>query len=494
MGSHSFTFTAQRYNAYVSLALATFCLVTAITVRKVMSGWSVAIAVTGGVTMLAYGLVVLRLSRRDVIVPALRYVGTAAFLFILTLLKLSFLSGRLGYGGVLKDTVTFDVYFLIIVLSSFYIDRRLTLFTGAAAATCYGALIAIGILFFGLEPSTAPEANVNAGQVRLNIEIIKALLLVAAALALNVVSKHVLNLNEGLRRSEEETRRVLAAVARIQPELAKVVEPMRDTALRFNARAVSQAGASRQIEAAAPSLSQAVDRTAQAAGEAREIAEQTRKNALSGGEKLEDMREAFESVLGQVHAVRSAIGSLAGQVEKTEEINLAIRDISEGLRYLSINAGIEAAKAGEAGRGFAVVAAEVQKLVEETRRDLGRSREVLGDLRARTGSLAEDTEEMTVRLEGAFAQLGEVGTNVSHILHSFADNVTLVDHIAGAADQQSREVREVSAGLSNLEKAASELRDSSSTLLEGVDRLVNAHDELEGVLTQHEVANRVGVA
>lgn len=484
MPASSFARTAQWFNGVVALALSGFCLLTVLSVRGQLGAGTVWICSAAAVVMGTFGGVVLRATHRGVLFPRIRWWGSVGLLFALTVIRLSFFFGRFGYGGVLKDAFTWEIYFLLIISSAFYGDRRLTLVMGAGAAGLHAATLVVGVAAFGLTPTTSAEANVDASLVRWNIEVLRCGLLVAAALLLNVILGYLHHLVDEVQRSEEQARSVLDAATRLQPRIAGLIAPITDTALRFADRATTQASASRQIGATAASLAQGFAGTATNAAEARQLAARTRADSEESSRRLGAVRQSFQSATERVDQVQQAIEVLLRAVDDTDQINATIRDIADSLRYLSLNASLEAAKAGDQGHGFAVVAEETRRLVEQTGRDLARSRALLESIRGQVGTISTQAGETATQFRVAFEDLSTTTSLIDSVAATITANAAQVDAIASVTDRQASEVQQVSTALADLDRSAAALHDASATLLDGVSRIADAHRELQQVLGQ----------
>lgn len=151
------------------------------------------------------------------------------------------------------------------------------------------------------------------------------------------------------------------------------------------------------------------------------------------------------------------MSKLSDSSQRIGEVIASITQIAEQTNLLALNATIEAARAGDAGKGFAVVAGEVKDLASQTG-------SATSDISARVLSIQEDTtnaEEALKQITEVINQINESQTviaaaveeqtatvnEISHSVQSAAEGsasiATDVQTLAGAAENNSRELGEM---------------------------------------------------
>ena len=133
--------------------------------------------------------------------------------------------------------------------------------------------------------------------------------------------------------------------------------------------------------------------------------EETYQTALSSAQEIEEVTCKLEASQHQIQAMSKRIESnveierhmaeklqtLQSNTQEIRNILSIIDDIADQTNLLSLNAAIEAARAGDHGKGFAVVADEVRKLAERTQESLGLINQTVGVI---VGGIAEASQEM----------------------------------------------------------------------------------------------------
>jgi uncharacterized protein YukE len=122
-------------------------------------------------------------------------------------------------------------------------------------------------------------------------------------------------------------------------------------------------------------------------------------NELSSeiGDVFNDMQILHdESITSQ-----KAIKKLLISTEEIGDVLNIIKTIANQINLISLNAAVEAARAGDAGRGFAVVANEVKSLSDKTQEALSNIDSVIGTMQTNASEVAETSEDMITRSERA---------------------------------------------------------------------------------------------
>jgi len=178
-----------------------------------------------------------------------------------------------------------------------------------------------------------------------------------------------------------------------------------------------------------------------------EMSSEAKHNAEEGKAKMGEMVQTI-----------AAIQSASQEIGKTIK---AINDIAFQTNLLALNAAVEAAHAGEQGKGFAVVAEEVRRLA------------------ARCSSAANET---TTLLDGPLKKIGaavEVANKTAKAFDSIYDNVnamgSLVSEIVIGSEMQAAGIKQINAGLSQIDTAAQGLAGQTDHLTTTMDRFKKPH-------------------
>lgn len=212
--------------------------------------------------------------------------------------------------------------------------------------------------------------------------------------------------------------------ALIRASLGTILQSMNETIAGFRSAAVRLAGMAEELKEQSGQLHHASleqnQSTEELVCEVSNVKERIAKVSEHSGQtrtKTEEIVQCVQEANERMTSLSGAMDNISANAQEITKIAKAIEDIAFQTNILSINASVEAARAGMAGKGFAVVAEEVRQLASRSAEAAKHATEMVGSTR----SIIETGVKLTAATAGSFADI----SNVSDQIGEFTDHLVI---------------------------------------------------------------------
>ena len=189
------------------------------------------------------------------------------------------------------------------------------------------------------------------------------------------------------------------------------------------------------------------------------------REAAEGAELVNEAVTALRATQPGMAGAQEALARMSEGAEEVAATLAMIREISAQTNLLSINASLEAARAGEAGRGFSVVAGEVGRLSAQTRA-------ALDTIELRVRASHEQMRELTEAMETARAQVEHLGNRTEAVAERFGSIHGAVQSGFEELDWMAKSTTDTALAARLGEEAGAEVADLASRLAALAERLL----------------------
>jgi len=255
-------------------------------------------------------------------------------------------------------------------------------------------------------------------------------------------------------------------------------------AKEHEATVAEQAASTNQIMSTTTEISATGKELLNTMAEVKNVVENTSASATDGHNALVSM----ENTMSQMQAATDTISSrLAVLSEKADNINTVVTTINrvaDQTNLLSLNAAIEAEKAGEYGRGFSVVATEIRRLADQTAVATWDIEQMVKEMLSAVSAGVMSMDKFSEEVSRGVSDVATVGAQLTHIIEQVQALLPRFETVNEGTRLQSEGAEQIKESMIQLNEMAQQTADTLRQSGHSVEQLKDAARGLqEGVST-----------
>jgi methyl-accepting chemotaxis protein len=305
-------------------------------------------------------------------------------------------------------------------------------------------------------------------------------------------------------RSNDELGQLARSLNGMRANLHRIVERIQRTSLSLVTATNEILASSEEQSRTSTVQSSSVNEISATVNELNATANEMNRNMHVVAERANDcadvsqradqtVREALDGmqrITGANATAAQRFSALAEKIEAIETVLASVSQIAERTELLSLNASIEAAKAGEQGKGFAVVAGEIRRLADRTGEASQQVGRLVAEVRAATDASVMSMEQSSQEIRNGAALMGGVGQNMHSIDQAVREILQQMDGIRIASEQLATATAQVSIAVASIHDGATQVSTGARQAASGAYSLNTTAGELRQTVSEFRLIRR----
>lgn len=200
-------------------------------------------------------------------------------------------------------------------------------------------------------------------------------------------------------------------------------------------------------------------------------------------DKIKSMQDSSHKMDEGISTISKRIETVNTTVDKVSNIVSVIEEISSETNLLSLNASIEAARAGDAGKGFAVVAQEIRVLSDNTNTELENIKQIISSLVEEcrycvqaSGTIVEDNAKQKEEIKAVLDEFGSLDEQIQKT----AEKADEIEELVTAMIELNDDITKSSNSLTDVSAANAAATEEMNANIEELNAMMHGVSEMAG--------------
>jgi methyl-accepting chemotaxis protein WspA len=277
----------------------------------------------------------------------------------------------------------------------------------------------------------------------------------------------VKTMTESLNSLVGQVQRSGILVSSSSTELAATVKQQETT---MTAQVASTNKVVKSVEVISHVASELVDTMQQVAS----MSQETAGFATRGQEDLSRMQATMQNMENASKSISGRLETINEKAENITNVVDTITKVADQTNLLSLNAAIEAEKAGEYGRGFQVVAREIRRLADQTAVATLDIEQMVQEMQSAVSAGVMEMDKFITEVKHNAEDVGKISAQLTRIIEQVQTLSPSFEGVNVAMGHQSENAQEINTAMVNLSEELTQTLDSLRETYSAIEQLNEA--------------------
>ena len=294
-------------------------------------------------------------------------------------------------------------------------------------------------------------------------------------------------LGNGLAKMFENLRSLLNNVQKAGIQVTTSATEIAASARQQEATGIEQAQTSVEILSTTKEISANTSQLLKTMEDATAVADYTTNATAEAQNNLKRMDSTMQHMVSATDSINAKLAALSEKASNINSVLITITKVADQTNILSLNAAIEAEKAGEAGRGFSVVATEIRRLADQTSVSTWDIEQMLKEMQSAVSASVMGMDKFSEEIRRSVGEVRQVAEQLSSVMDQVQKLTPQFDAVLQGMQSQAIGASQISDTMMQLNDATQQTVESLKATSEAVHQLQYAAGDLQSSVSSFAV-------
>jgi len=295
-------------------------------------------------------------------------------------------------------------------------------------------------------------------------------------------------MGDGLQTMVENLRKLINNVQKAGIQVTTSATEIAASAKQQEATGIEQAQTSVEILSTTKEISANTAQLLKTMESATAVADYTTSATAEAQTNLKRMDATMQHMVSATDSINAKLAALSEKASNINSVLITITKVADQTNILSLNAAIEAEKAGDAGRGFSVVATEIRRLADQTSVSTWDIEQMLKEMQSAVSASVMGMDKFSEEIRRSVGEVRQVGEQLSSVMDQVQKLAPQFDLVLQGMQSQAVGASQISDTMMQLNDATQQTVESLKATSEAVHQLQYAASDLQASVATFSVS------